>query len=219
MNATSAHKRLATRAAATIEKASTARTALIEALAFPGVRIDDLMDAALSAEGEAKPWDRLLKRIDCHGVREGLAQQRQECMETLLQYRPNLSTSLVASAASIADQEGLRRFLALSDIDIDDEDQAPAEAAAPTKAPEAAPKATPAQKRTLRAIRDQEVKLHEYSIRDGRIVTSNDHANRPRRDMVAYVIAQGWAQADTSTSLFHGQRVTLTLIGEAIDQS
>ncbi|MGO4423014.1 hypothetical protein AB4Z54_31010 [Streptomyces sp. MCAF7] len=44
----------------------------------------------------------------------------------------------------------------------------------------------------------------------------SEAAERPRKDMVEWVISQGWATQDTSRSLFQGQPVTLTDVGEAI---
>lgn len=41
-------------------------------------------------------------------------------------------------------------------------------------------------------------------------------ARRPRKDMVLWVVEQRWAKVDTSTSLYTGQKVTLTELGEAI---
>lgn len=77
-----------------------------------------------------------------------------------------------------------------------------------------APKVTAAQKRTLLAIRDNGVTLQEFRV--GQTQVSVERGEKPRKDMVEWVISQGWAKQDTSRSLFHGQKVSLTEIGEAI---
>ncbi|MFF4292127.1 hypothetical protein ACFY0N_00555 [Streptomyces vinaceus] len=224
MDATTALKRLTNRANNAFDEDQETRARLRSALTVDGAQLDSLMDAALRTAGKAKPWSDLMKRIERHGVREGLAKQRQEATEALLMYGFSMSTSLVANAARLAEQEGLRRFLGSTDGFEVDEDEAPAEATeeaavpAPQPAPpaEPAPKVTKAQRRTLLAIRDTNVKFREFTVRDGIKVSSDDPDTRPRKDMVEWVISRRWAKADSSTPLLFGQAVTLTDLGRAI---
>ncbi|WP_434593324.1 hypothetical protein [Streptomyces sp. A5-4] len=126
MDAKIALKRLTTRATSAFEEASSARKSLTEALTAQGAYLDGRIDAVLVAEGKAKPWVELLKRIDRHGVREGLAKQRAESTEVLLQCGFSMSTSPVSNAARMADQDGLRRFLNATDTIEIDADETPA---------------------------------------------------------------------------------------------
>ncbi|MFD6941075.1 hypothetical protein ACFWAP_33615 [Streptomyces goshikiensis] len=221
MDTTTALKRLTNRANNAFDEDKETRARLRSALTIDGAQLDGLMDAVLVTAGKAKPWSDLMKRIERHGVRAGLAKQRQEATEALLMYGFSMSTSLVANAARLAEQEGLRRFLGSTDGFEIDEDEAPAEEAAvpaPQPAPpaEPAPKVTKAQRRTLVAIRDTAVKFQEGSIREGIKVVSSDRDSRPRKDMVEWVISRKWAQRDTSTHLLRGQSITLTDLGRAI---
>ncbi|MFJ6561941.1 hypothetical protein ACIQMV_19185 [Streptomyces sp. NPDC091412] len=210
------------RANGEFQAAEDARKKLADACAIKGSNLTHLMNTALVADANAKPWADLFVRIERHGVREGLAKMRQKATEALVDFGIALSTSLVTNAERLAEQDGLRRFLSSTNgMDID-EDQAPAEEAAPevaaqpepAPAPVEAPRVTPAQKRTLEAIRDNGVKLSEFRV--GQTQVSVERGEKPRKDMVMWVIEQGWAQCDTSRSLFTGQRVTLTKAGEAI---
>ncbi|MFJ6014496.1 hypothetical protein [Streptomyces sp. NPDC092952] len=218
MEASIALNVLTVRAAHVFEEDEAARTRLAKALEVDGAQVDGFMDTVLATAGRAKPWRELLKRIERHGVREGLAKQREEVTERLLQWGFSMSTSMVSNAQRIAEQDGLRRFLSTTDGMEIDADETPAEGVTPEPTPEPAPveipKPTPAQKRTLIAIRDNGVKLQELRI--GRATVEVEHGDRPRKDMVQWVISQGWAKTDTSRSLFQGQPVTLTAVGETI---
>ncbi|MFF5668835.1 hypothetical protein ACFY8S_01645 [Streptomyces hygroscopicus] len=221
MDAKDAIVLLTARANSEAAAAEKARERLIKGCEVPGSSLDQLMDAVLLADAMAKPWAELIVRIERHGVREGLATQIQKVTEALLNYGIALSTSMVTNAARLHEQEGMRRFLSLAQS-MDIEDEAPAEEPAPATEPDPepepatvqVPKATPAQKRTLAAIRDNGVKLREFRV--GQTQVSVERGEKPRKDMVEWVIGQGWATQDTSRSLFHGQAVSLTEIGEAI---
>lgn len=220
MDATLALKFLTVRANSTAEAAVTARQALSDACAVPGSDLTHLMEAAMAADSEAKPWAELFRRIERHGVREGLAKQREKATEALVSYGIALSTSLVTNAARLHEQEGLRRFLsATNGMEVDEETPAGEPTLAPDPAPApaavAAPKVTPAQKRTLGAINTQGVALREFMVAGGTKVTV-ERGEKPRKDMVEFVIDMGWAQRDTTRSLFQGQPVTLTEVGKAI---
>ncbi|GAA2948489.1 hypothetical protein ACFPN0_15085 [Kitasatospora cinereorecta] len=222
MDASTALSLLTSRANHVFEEDEAARTRLTKALAIDGAQLDGLMDAALASAGRAKPCHQLMKRVEKHGVREGLAKQREEAMEYLLQWGFSMSTSMVSNAQRIAEQDGLRRFLSTTEGWGIDADETPAEEVTPEHeteptpepTPVEIPKATPAQKRTLTAIRDNGVKLQEFRV--GRATVAVEQGDRPRLDMVQWVISQGWATTDTSRSLFQGQPVTLTAVGEAI---
>ncbi|THA54263.1 hypothetical protein [Streptomyces sp. A1136] len=213
MDAKIALKRLTNRATSTFEEAGAARKRLTDALAFQGAQLDGLMDAVLVAEGKAKPWMQLLNRIDRHGVREGLAKQREECLELLLHYGLSMSTSMVRNASQLAEQDGLRRFLDATDTIEIDEDAAPTE----TPAPELEPAvigglrtAVRQQVQVLEAIRGNGVKVHAA----GKVTVEDGSA--PRLVMVEFAISKGWAQMSNTGPASEGQPVTLTPAGEAI---
>ncbi|KPI33306.1 hypothetical protein OV450_1394 [Actinobacteria bacterium OV450] len=135
MDTTTALHRLTNRANKAFDEDRTARARLADALTVDGAQLDGLMDAVLVTAGKAKPWHDLMKRIERHGVREGLAKQRQEATEALLTYGFSMSTSLISNAERLAGQEGLRRFLGATDsFEIEDAPKA-AETSAPSKAP------------------------------------------------------------------------------------
>ncbi|MDQ0762027.1 hypothetical protein [Streptomyces canus] len=98
--------------------------------------------------------------------------------------------------------------------DAPNEETAEQAEAEPAPAPVNVPTATPAQQRTLEAIRDNGVALQELRVGQCRVTV--ERGERPRRDMVEWVVGQGWARQARNTSLFDGQAVTLTDIGEAI---
>ncbi|MFF4388573.1 hypothetical protein ACFY0G_17600 [Streptomyces sp. NPDC001552] len=229
MNATAALTFITARANMIFAEDKEARTRLSDALAVDAAHIDSLVDAVLVTAGKAKPWRQLLKRIERLGVRKGLAAERQLATDNLLNCGVTMSTSLVTNAACIADQEGLRRFLrATEGFEIDaDAAPAPIVETAPAPQPEApaapaaqptatTPKVTPGQRRALVAIRDTNIRLQEFTVRDGVKVLSDDHDNRPRRDMIEFAIDKKWAQRDNSTTMLKGQSVTLTALGASI---
>ncbi|WP_030895952.1 hypothetical protein [Streptomyces sp. NRRL F-5053] len=221
MDTMTALKRLTDCAEAHIEADKRARTALAEALATaPATDLTNQIDAAFRESASAKPWEQLMKRVERDGVREGLAAQKTEVLDILLSDGMSMSTNMVANSARLAEQDGLRRFLdVVGTIDIDDDAPAGTKAAA---APHAAPaetpvpEATPAQKRTLQSIKEAGVTLQEFSAKNGIKVQTKPGYARPRHDLVEDVIAQGWAQRDITVSLFCGQAVTLTAVGEAV---
>lgn len=131
MDIITATKRLARLTECAVREDRDARKRLADALAIDGAQLAGLMDAALVTAANAKPWADLAKRIERHGVRDGLAKMREEAMEALLQYGFSMSTSLVTNAARMAEQDGLRRFLNRTEtIEIDaEESPAPAESA------------------------------------------------------------------------------------------
>ncbi|MFJ1607003.1 hypothetical protein ACIOHS_27070 [Streptomyces sp. NPDC088253] len=222
MDATTALRFLTNRATSETEAAETARQNLKAACDIKGSRLSSLMEAAMVADAMARPWADLLVRIEKHGVREGLAKMRTKATEDLVVYGVSLSTSLVTNAERLHEQDGLRRFLSgIAGMDIEDDAPA-AEEAAPTVEEEPAPaptavdvpKVTPAQRRTLEAIRDCGVEIQELRVGQARV--SVQSGDRPRKDMVEWVIEQGWAARDHSTSLYAGQAVTLSEVGTAI---
>ncbi|WP_326814025.1 hypothetical protein [Streptomyces sp. NBC_01763] len=213
MDASTAHKHLITRADRVFEEAAATRANLTDALAIQGAQFDHLMDAVLVAEGKAKPWMHLMKRIDRHGVREGLAKQREECMEALLMYGFSMSTSLVTNAARFAEQDGLRRFLDATDT-MEIEGAPAEETPAPTVV--TVPQVTAEQKHGLYLIRDTFVKRQGFTAREGwKYVTSVDDARLDTK-LGDFLIGHGWAEVDTEATLTEGQPVTLTATGRHI---
>ncbi|MFI9026337.1 hypothetical protein [Streptomyces sp. NPDC053560] len=225
MDASTALRTLTHRAEMAYTDDEKARTLLAERLGQGAATdLSQTIDAALVASANAKPWRQLMKRVEAHGVREGLAKQKAEVMEVLLSYGMGMSTSLVANAARLAEQDGQRRFLnAVDTIEVDEVDEAAdaepakvAEAPVNVAAAVEVPKVTPAQKRTLQAIKTAGVRLQQFRTSGSVCVETAPGHDRPRRDMVEHAIDQKWAQRDTSTSLYRGQAVTLTPLGEAI---
>ncbi|MFF5968221.1 hypothetical protein ACFY64_31760 [Streptomyces collinus] len=220
MDAKAALRILTNRATAEARNAASERERLAKALAVGGSQVDHLMEAVLVADAVAKPWNQLMVRIERHGVRDGLARAREAATDSLLGYGIALSTSLIVNSSRLAEQEGLRRFLgATNGMNI--EDEAPAEEPAPeveeqpapAPAPVEAPKATPAQKRTLTAIRDNGIALVWNGSK--RMVTCKG-GEKPRVDMVLWVIEQGWATEDRAVYQNTGREVVLTEVGQAI---
>ncbi|MFJ5890325.1 hypothetical protein [Streptomyces californicus] len=222
MDATTALNLLTRQAERAFEHAEIRRERLTRLLTRQGSDLTMTVDSVLAAEAEAAPWARLMQRIERHGVREGLAAEREKATNDLLGFGISLSTSMVTNAARLAEQDGLRRFLnATNGVDIDEapaEEPAPAPTLAeePTPAEEVTevPKATPAQKRTLAAIRDNGVMISELRI--GRPLVTVQQGDRPRIDMVQWAIERKWASVSPSRSLFEGRPVILTPVGEAI---
>ncbi|MFF0395169.1 hypothetical protein ACFYSJ_05185 [Streptomyces sp. NPDC005248] len=211
MDASTALKHLTTRASHVFEEAAATRKRLTDALMVQGAPLDHLMDAVLVAEGKVKPWMHLMKRIDRHGVREGLAKQLEECTEALLIHGFSMSTSLVTNAARFAEQEGLRRFLdAAGTLEIEEE---PAELASTVVA---IPETTQEQRNALRTIRDTFVKRQSFGDReDWTYVTSVDGV-RLDTGLGDFLIGHGWAEVDATDSLTEGQPVSLAAIGRHI---
>ncbi|MGO4423015.1 hypothetical protein AB4Z54_31015, partial [Streptomyces sp. MCAF7] len=81
--------------------AKKAREQLIKGCEVEGSLLDHLIDAVLVADANAKPWAELIVRIERHGVREGLAKQRQKVTEALVNYGIALSTSMVTNAGRL----------------------------------------------------------------------------------------------------------------------
>ncbi|MGC4947742.1 hypothetical protein ACLQ2N_16295 [Streptomyces sp. DT224] len=111
MDATAATQYLTHLAQNAFERDAQARESLAAALAIPGASIDHLVDAALTAAAIAKPWTHLMKAIERHGVRDGLARARTEATDLLVTVGVSVSTNLVTTAQRLAEQEGARRFL------------------------------------------------------------------------------------------------------------
>lgn len=224
MDASQALAFITARVAATATRAEESRARLIKALEDGGgLHLSGYMEEVLKAEAQFAPWADLLHRIDRHGVRVGLAKQCARVNEALVGHGISMSTSQVTNAARLAEHDGLCRFLGVaSGIKVTDDQVVTEEAApepepqpAPAPAPTETPKVTPAQKRTLAAIQTDNIRL-QGSITGKSTKVASDKAERPRKDMVEWVISQGWARVDTSCPLYRGQRVTLTAAGEDI---
>ncbi|MEV6565894.1 hypothetical protein [Streptomyces kronopolitis] len=123
MDATTALSRLTHRAETAFANDDKARATLADSLGkASALQLTWQMEEALTASAIAKPWRDLAKRIERHGVREGLAKQKAEALEVLLQYGMTASTSQIRNVAQLAEQEGLRRFLNTVDtIEIDED--------------------------------------------------------------------------------------------------
>ncbi|KUN32505.1 hypothetical protein AQJ11_02975 [Streptomyces corchorusii] len=200
-----------------------ARTKLADCLMDLGAAVDtSLVRAAMDAAAEALPFKMVLTHAETAGIREALADIRKQLTRQLLTRSPGSSTCQIRNEAARMEIDAAQHFLATTDGLLERFDDTPAEEAtpqaepepAPAPAPVDAPKVTPAQKRTLEAIRDNGVKLQEMRV--GQAIVQVTNGIKPRKDMVEFAISQGWATKDTSTSLYVGQKVQLTALGEAI---
>ncbi|GGZ73137.1 hypothetical protein ACFOOM_01035 [Streptomyces echinoruber] len=199
-----------------------ARKKLAQCMTELDRRVDtSLIREAMKAAAMALPYRTVLKDAETAGIREALKGMRETLTRQLLTRTPGHSTCPITNEAALMEIEAAQSFLANTDGILDYAEDAPEQPApapepqpAPAPAPVEVPKVTPAQRRTLEAIRDNGVKFQEFSV--GTLMVRVERGTKPRRDMVEWVIKQGWAKRDTSHSLFHGQPVVLTRIGEAI---
>ncbi|MFE2424997.1 hypothetical protein [Streptomyces hokutonensis] len=196
-----------------------ARTKLAKALTDLSQGVDtSLIRTAMDAAAEAVPYRRVLECAEKVGVRAALAGVRRDLTRQLLTRSPGSSTCQIRNEADRMEVEAAQRFLQHTDNLLDRYEDAPSEGASepeaePAPAPADVPTATPAQKRTLEAIRDNGVAIQELRVGQRRVAV--ERGERPRRDMVEWVVSQGWAK-QAAGSLYNGQKVTLTAIGEAI---
>ncbi|MFB0617258.1 hypothetical protein [Streptomyces sp. AGS-58] len=207
------------------EREEAARTRLAACLTDLAKGVDtSLVRTAMETAAEALPYKQVLKDAETAGIHEALANMRKGLTRQLLTRALGSSTCQIRNEAARMDAEAAQRFLANTDGLLDHFPQeavkevAPEAEAAPesaeTATPIETPKVTPAQKRTLEAIRDNGVKLQELKV--GQALVQVERGEKPRRDMVEFVIERTWAEADTSRSLYAGQPVRLTAMGEAI---
>lgn len=198
-----------------------ARTKLAKCLTDLGQGVDtSLIRTAMETAAEALPYRRVLIYAEKTGVREALTGVRKDLTRQLLSRTLGSSTCQIRNEAARMEVEAAQRFLANTENLLDlygdtlSEETAQEAEPEPAPAPVDVPTATPAQKRTLLAIRDNNIRLQEFAL--GKTKVMSEAAERPRKDMVEWVIGQGWAKQDTSDSLFNGQKVSLTETGEAI---
>ncbi|MGW4731804.1 hypothetical protein ACWEQC_22020 [Streptomyces shenzhenensis] len=199
-----------------------ARTKLAKCLTDSSQGVDtSLIRTAMDVAAEALPYRRVLEYAEKVGIREALADVRKDLARQLLTRSAGSSTCQIRNEAARMEVEAAQRFLANTDNLLDCFGDTPSEETAeqaepePAPAPVDVPKVTPAQKRTLTAIRDNSIRLQEFAIGRG-VKVMSEAAERPRKDMIEWVINKGWAKQDTSRSLFQGQPVSLTETGEAI---
>ncbi|MGW3445650.1 hypothetical protein [Streptomyces sp. NPDC001076] len=200
-----------------------ARTKLAKCLTDLTQGVDtSLIRTAMDAAAEAVPYRRVLEYTEKAGVRVALTDVRKELTRQLLTRSAGSSTCQIRNEAERLEVEAAQRFLANTDGLLDHFEDAPSEETAdqaeaepvPAPAPVDVPTATPAQKRTLEAIRDNGVTLREGRV--GQTHVSVERGDKPRKDMVEWVISQRWAKRDNTSSFFYGQKVSLTEMGEAI---
>ncbi|CAM5479416.1 MULTISPECIES: hypothetical protein [Streptomyces] len=205
-----------------LSREEVARTKLADCLTDLGQAVDtSRVRSAMEAAAEALPFRQVLAHAETAGLREALADMRKTLTRQLLTRSPGSSTCQIRNEAARMEIDAAQHFLATTDGLLERFADAPAEAIpqaepepAPAPAPVDVPKATQAQKRTLEAIRDNGVKLQEMKV--GQAIVQVTNGTKPRKDMVEFAISQGWATKDTSTSLYVGQKVQLTALGEAI---
>lgn len=214
------HRVFESLAAPKLRAEEAARTRLADSLTNLGQGVDtSLVREAMLKAAIALPYREVIENAVENDIREVLDSMRKRLTRTLLTRAMGSSTCQINNEAARMEIEAAQNFLANTEGLLEHAAEAEeAEAAAPAggePAPVEIPaKVTPAQRRTLEAIRDNGVKVFETHA--GKTWVAAEQGAKPRKDMVEWVIEQGWAKRDTSCSLFDGQAVTLTDLGDAI---
>ncbi|MFF0206403.1 hypothetical protein [Streptomyces althioticus] len=214
------HRVFESLAAPKLRAEEAARTRLAENLMDSDRSVDThlVRDAMLKA-AIARPYREVIADAQEGDIREVLGDLRKRLTRNLLTRAMGSSTCQINNEAARMDVEGAQNFLAnteglLEHAAESEETETDAPAGGEPAPVETPKKVTPAQRRTLEAIRDNGVELVEAAV--GKAYVRVEQGTKPRKDMVEWVIEQGWAKRDTSSSLFDGQVVTLTDLGDAI---
>lgn len=207
-------------AQAAVAREETAREALAASLTrgqeITGAMFQDVMDAAAAAA----PWRDVLRLADRMAVAAALASARKQATRALLEHGEATSTSALTNEERRTRREGLRAFLWGSEVAMDalENEEPPAPAPEPTPAPAPAPAATSgrrptdAQLRLLQLIHAGTVVVRENGRGGLRAYCPTGNVNIRA---VETACRNGWAERDNSTSLYVGQKVTLTPEGRA----
>ncbi|MBT3167992.1 hypothetical protein HTV80_33625 [Streptomyces sp. Vc74B-19] len=221
------HRVFESLAAPKLRAEEAARTRLADSLTNFAYGVDtSLVREAMLKAAIAVPYRAVIENAKNHDIREVIDSMRTRLARQLLTRSTGGSTCQINNEAARMEIEAAQNFLAntegLLEHAAEAEEAAKETGAREANAPaggEPAPievpkKVTPAQRRALEAIRDNGVMLVE--LRAGRMQVLVKSGDKPRKDMVEWVIQQGWAKRDTSSSLYEGQVVTLTDLGVAI---
>lgn len=211
-------------AQAALAREEAARDALAASLTrgreITGAMFQNVMDAAAAAA----PWRDVLRLADRMTVAAALASVRQQATRALLEHGETTSTSALTNEERRTRREGLRGFLWSTEVAMDalenEEPPAPAPVPAPepTPAPAPAPAATSgrrptdAQLRLLQLIHTGTVVVRESGRGGLRAYCPTGNVNIRA---VETACRNGWAERDNTTSLYVGQKVTLTPEGRA----
>ncbi|KUN37714.1 hypothetical protein AQJ30_15635 [Streptomyces longwoodensis] len=199
-----------------------ARARLAEALTDPTRAVDSsLVRDAMQKAANASPYLGVLEIAEKAGLVEALDDMRKRLTHRLLTRGMSSSTCQIHNENERFHLEAAQHFLTDTQGLVEAARAAaaqPAPAGEPEPEPDPAPaparKVTPAQRRTLEAIRDNGVKLQE--LRVGQTRVSTERGEKPRKDMVEWAIDEGLAVRDNSRSLYEGQPVSLTPAGDAV---
>jgi hypothetical protein len=183
---------------------------------------------ALTWAYEAAPWRELLALAEDKGMADALDTVRRRATKKLTEDAESTSTSALTNEAGRLEREGLRLFLSrttgwadmIREQEAEQAEQAEQAAAEPqaAEAPEETPAPTktkapsPAQLAMLKKIETREVLIRELGY--GRPAAFSSDGRETLR-VVQNCITNGFAECDTSTSLYKGQKVILTAAGRA----
>jgi hypothetical protein len=180
---------------------------------------------ALTWAYEAAPWRELLALAEDKGMADALDTVRRRATKKLTEDAESTSTSALTNEAGRLEREGLRLFLSrttgwadmIREQEAEQAEQAAAEPQAAevpekTPAPKTATTPSPAQLAMLKKIETGQVLIKELGY--GRPAAFGPDGRETLR-VLKNCITSGFAKCDTSTSLYHGQKVTLTEAGRA----
>ncbi|MFI1956990.1 hypothetical protein ACH46L_03615 [Streptomyces althioticus] len=214
------HRVFESLAAPKLRAEEAARTRLADSLTNFAYGVDtSLVREVMLKAAIALPYRAVIENAKNHDIREVIDSMRKRLTRQLLTRSPGGSTCQINNEAARMEIEAAQNFLAnteglLEHAAESEETETDAPAGGEPAPVEIPKKVTPAQRRTLEAIRDNGVKVVEAAV--GKAYVRVEQGAKPRKDMVEWVIEQGWAKRDTSSSLFDGQAVTLTDLGDAI---
>ncbi|MFI2434684.1 hypothetical protein [Streptomyces sp. NPDC018693] len=177
---------------------------------------------AMEKAADAMPWRLLMEDQSESEPVEVFVKLREQLTRQLIRTTSNTSTCTIANEQDRLKWDGVRRFLQDTDYLVSALKAAEQAAAEPAKgaapAPEPAKPApgrrpTPAQLKALELIAQGGVQRSQFGMKDRIRISGNGGVIYS--DTLDVLEREGWATVDYSTSLFHGQDVTLTDAGRA----
>ncbi|GAB2331736.1 hypothetical protein [Streptomyces variabilis] len=208
-----------------IKRETTARAELAAALTSDREITAPLFQDAITHAAEAAPWRDVLRLTERMTVGAALTAVRDRTTRTLLEDGECVSTSALVNEERRLRREGLRAFLRSTEVAAEalqeQEQEVPAPVAAvaePAPTPAAPAPAAPvrrpteAQLRLLQLIATGTVIVRE----NGRRLSAYCPTGNANFRAVETACRNGWAQRDNTTSLYVGQKVTLTPAGRAL---
>jgi hypothetical protein len=182
-----------------------------------------ILRKAMEATADAMPWRFLLEDQEDGEQIAVFLKLRKRLTIQLIRTTSNTSSCTIVNEQDRMKWNGVRRFLEDTDYlvsALEAAEQAATEPAAeqPAPAPEPAKpvparRPTPAQRKALELIARGGVERSQFGIKDRIRIASSDGV--VYADTLDVLEREGWAKVDHSTSLFHGQAVSLTATGQA----